>query len=412
MSNKKTSKKSFSDNEIMSDFTNYSITNKKELKNKIKNIPNPKDFPSSMSEGRLYQKFAIEYIKKILLMNNNCKFSENITFNFFEYVQIFTESDHSTLQKQIFQDLISLKNEKAQSQDYIFFGEFDLVISSIPGLDIMNAMNNFKYNIYQYPGKEIKKEDNYCIIGEIKKDFFEEIKKEEIKKQFNKYAKIFQLLSSKPNLNKLKKKMGIDENNKLLFLVVTDGNYYYFDFMRHIIKKFKEETHSDIDSDKLPYYFKIFDFLNSIVPVLLIFVPRILDDNKGIFSSKYEQKIISDLKKEIKGLRNSQVEMEKKHKKEIEIIKQQMNQKMELMEQNHKKEIKQMEQNHKKDIEQFKQQMDQKMEKSLKKLLGKKNLKNKKVIKNEEESEEEESKELEESSEEDKSKKKNKKQKK
>ena len=48
--------------------------------------------------------------------------------------------------------------------------------------------------------------------------------------------KIFELLSIKPNLNKLKKRMGINENNDLLFVVVTDGNYYNFDYTRHIKK--------------------------------------------------------------------------------------------------------------------------------------------------------------------------------
>ena len=387
MNNIKSSKKYLSDNEtISSNYSKYVNENEEELINKIKDIPNPKDFPSSMSNGRLYQKYAIEYIKNILLKEYQIKISENINFNFFEYVQIFTESDHSRLQNKIFQELISLKDEQAQSQDYMFFGDFDMIISSISGLNLVNAKKKFKSNIYLYPGNKIKKDDNYCIIGEIKKDFFGEIKKEEIKKQFNKYSKIFQLLSSEPNLFKLKKRMGIDENNKLLFLVVTDGNYYNFEFMRHIIKKFKEEPHSEIDSDKLPNYFKIFDSFSSIVPVLLIFVPRTLDDTKGIFLSKWEQK----LNKEIEKLKDYQEGMEQKHKKEI----MQMNQKMEQMELNHKKEMEQIEQKHKKEMEQILKQMEQNVGKRIEKLLGKK-----KVAINEEESEEEESKELEESSE-------------
>ena len=202
----KSKKGYFSENEKTSKFQQYIQIDSKKIEKQIKELPNPKDFPLSMSDGRLFQKFAIEYIKNILLNNYKGKISENISFNFFEYVQTFTESDHSKLQNKIFRDIISLKNEKAQSQDYMFSGDFDMVINSISGKDIINAKNKFKYSFYQYPGKDINAEKNYCVIGEIKKDFYVEIKKDEIKKQFTKYSKILKLLSSKPNLNKLKKK--------------------------------------------------------------------------------------------------------------------------------------------------------------------------------------------------------------
>ena len=162
----------FSENEKTSKFQQYIQIDKEKIEKKIKELPNPKDFPLSMNDGRLFQKFAIEYIKNILLNNYKGKISENISFNFFEYVQTFTESDHSKLQNKIFRDIISLKNEKAQSQDYKFSGDFDMVINSISGLDIINAKNKFKYSFYQYPGKDINVEQNYCVIGEIKKDFF------------------------------------------------------------------------------------------------------------------------------------------------------------------------------------------------------------------------------------------------
>ena len=199
-------KKFFSDTERKTDYLEYINKNKKEIKNKILNLPHPKDYPFSMNDGRLFQKFSIEYIKNILLKNNFSKCSENIPFNFFEYIQIFTESEHTETQKKLFQDIIGFKNSKAQFQDYMFSGDFDMVINSISGEKLMKAINEFSYNIYLYPGNTIEENVNYCIIGEIKKDFFEEIKKIEIIKQFNKYQKILELLSSEPNLNKLKKK--------------------------------------------------------------------------------------------------------------------------------------------------------------------------------------------------------------
>ena len=81
-----------------------------------------------------------------------------------------------------------------------------MIINSISGQDLKRVMKQFQFNFYQIPGILIDENVNYCIIGEIKKDFYEQIKKEEIKKQFNKYSKIIRFLSTKPNLNKIKKK--------------------------------------------------------------------------------------------------------------------------------------------------------------------------------------------------------------
>ena len=250
-----------------------------------------------------------------------CDFSENISFNFFDYLITFTENEHSEVQSKLFLELIAFKNEKAKPQDYMYSGDFDMVINSISCRDIKAIMRKFPMNFYEYQDNSIVENTNYCIIGEIKKDFYEEIKKDEIQKQFNKYAKILELLSIKPNLNKLKKRIGINENNDLLFVVVTDGNYYNFDYMRHIKKKFKEDTHSDRGYDILPKYIEILNLISSIVPVILIFVPRTLDDNKGIFNSKGERKTISDLKKTIKSLTNEQEKMKKNFEKNLTINK-------------------------------------------------------------------------------------------
>ena len=43
--------------------------------------------------------------------------------------------------------------------------DFDMEINSISGKEIKIAMNNFPFNIYQYPGIQIKENDYYCIIG-------------------------------------------------------------------------------------------------------------------------------------------------------------------------------------------------------------------------------------------------------
>ena len=99
--------------------------------------------------------------------------------------------------------------------------------------------------------------------------------------------------------------------------------------MRHLKKKFKEDYHSDGGYDILPKYIQILNLISSIIPVILIFVPRTLDDNKGIFTSIGERKYISDLKYKIEKLKDGQDEMKKQlenQKKEIEQQKIEMNQ--------------------------------------------------------------------------------------
>ena len=149
----------------------------------------------------------------------------------------------------------------------------------------------------------------------------------------------------------------------IYYFLLTDGDYYNFDFMRHIRKKFKEDIHSDKDSDKLPDYFKILNLISSSIPVMLIFVPRILDDNFGIFTCKSEQKTIEDLKKEILTLKENQENMELSHQQEIKSLKD----------------------NQQKEIEQLKNNLKE-MEKKMLGLLGKKTLR-KKVHEENEESE-------------------------
>lgn len=303
-------KKNFlSDNDSKTNFSKYIKNNKENLKRKIEKVPHPKDYPCSMKDGRLYQKLAVEYIKNILL-NGKFNFSENMAFNFSDYLITFTENEHSSLQSKIFLELIAFKDKKAEPQDYMYSGDFDMVIDSISGADIKKSIEKFPMNFYEYQKNYIKDNTQYCIIGEIKKNFFEEIKKEEIQKQFNKYSKIFELLSTNPNLNKLRKRIGLNENNKLIFAVVTDGNFYNFDYLRYLKKKFNEDTHSDNAYSILPKYIEILNLINNIIPVLLIFVPRTLDDNKGIFVSKGERKNIKDLKKKINNLTEEQTKMQ------------------------------------------------------------------------------------------------------
>ena len=125
-------------------------------------MPHPKVYPSSMKDGRLYQKFAIEYIINILL-NGKFNLSENIAFNFSDYIITFTENEHSSLQNKIFLELIAFKDKKAEIQDYMYSGDFDMVIYSIFGADIKQSIEKFPMNYYEYLKNYICENTQYCI---------------------------------------------------------------------------------------------------------------------------------------------------------------------------------------------------------------------------------------------------------
>ena len=168
-------------------------------------------------------------------------------------------------------------------------GDFDLIIESIKGEYILDSLNKHKYNIYQYPGKEIKKEKKYCVLCEIKYNYFKQISDSSVKKQFKKYKLILELLISEPNLGKIKRKIGMSEENELIFMLATNGDFYQFDFMRYYSRKYKEDINTDVElNNNIPGYLKIIDeFSNLNIPILVLFVPETLDNNGAIYKNKY-----------------------------------------------------------------------------------------------------------------------------
>ena len=117
-------------------------------------------------------------------------FSEKISFNFLEHLTTFTENEHSKLQGKLFLELIAFKDEKAKRQEHMYSDDFDMVINSLSGNDIKKIIKKFPMNFYEYQDDSIEGEDNYSIMGETKKDFYEEKKKMTIPK----YAKNLRII--------------------------------------------------------------------------------------------------------------------------------------------------------------------------------------------------------------------------
>jgi hypothetical protein len=322
-SNNLESKKFISDEESDQGFKNYIKTNNIIIQEKLTKIPYSTDYPCSMNDGKLFAKFSVEYIKNIIFNKKGSKYKENIQFNFFSYVKLFTELEHTKRQKELFEKIINFQSEKADSNNYINCGEFDLIIESIKGEDILNSLSKNKYNFYLYPGKEIKNNEKYCIISEIKLDFFQQIKLDSTQKQFIKYASIIKLLSSTPNLGKIKKEIGLSEINDLIFMLATNGDFFQFDYMRFSKMTYKEDNLTDVDKKyNIPGQLKYIEDISKLnIPVLLLFVPKTLDDNGKIYKNRF----VNHMEKEIISLK-TEIQNLKKFKGE-------MNSKMELLEQ-------------------------------------------------------------------------------
>ena len=332
-----------SDEEKCQNLENYIQENKEALQDKLKDVPYPFDYPFSMSNGDLFSKFSIEYIKNIIFDKKGTKYAEKVTFNFFNYVKAFTESEHSEIQKELFENIIGLKGSKTAQEDRLFMGDFDLVIYSIRGEVILKALNKYKYNLYHYPGKEIKSENQYCLICEIKMNYFKQSKEcqKQVKKQFIKYKKILELLSSKPNLEKIKNTIGLNSNNEIIFMLATNGDFFLFDYLRYSKSNFKEDinnnnVNTDIEKKHfLPKQLIDIDNISKLeIPVLLLFVPKTLDDNGIIYKNKFQRKIekkLEDIEMENKKLKEDNQKMEKK----MEILEQKI---IEILEEKEKKE--------------------------------------------------------------------------
>jgi len=186
----------------------------------------------------------------------------------------------------------------------------DLIFNGIKGEDINKVISSYPSNVFQSNKTQIQNEKTYSIIFEIKKMYMKQLKKNDIKKQITKYNKIFHLLSLQPELKEIRNRLKISNENKLIFSLVTNGEYKNF-FNRKLLidqkKKFKNDNLSDLEIKKSKTSFEeIMDSFDHIeIPVLIFFVP-----------SLYQSELIENQQKNI-------VSMEKKLKEQNEIIKKQ-----------------------------------------------------------------------------------------
>ena len=301
--------KFLSDEEMPTNYKDYVKNNKDTLKEKLSKINYCTDVPFSMNDGKLFQKFSAEYIQNIIFLKKGEKYQEGTHFNFFDYVQLFTQIKHTKKQKELFEKIISFKNEEAKPDEYFCIGEFDLIINNIKGEDILHSLSKNKFNFYHYPGKNIQNNKTYSIIVEIKLNYFSQIKAEETQKQFKKFKKVIEFLVSKPDLNKIKKKIGLNEMNEIIFMLATNGDFYQFDYMRY--SKFYSKEGLETDTEKkyeIPFHLKFIEEISLLnIPVLLLFVPKTLDDNGTIYKNKYVlglEKKNENLNNEIKELKD------------------------------------------------------------------------------------------------------------
>ena len=55
------------------------------------------------------------------------------------------------------------------------------------------------------------------------------------------------------------------EENELIFMLATNGDFYQFDYMRYYSKKFKDDINTNVEySDNIPGYLKIIDEISKV----------------------------------------------------------------------------------------------------------------------------------------------------
>ena len=262
-------------------------------KDKSAKISYSTDYPFSKNNGELFLKNSIEYINNYIFNQKGPKYKENLKYKIFDYIHAFSKSEHIKSQKNYYENIICFKNENAEPNAFLNKGDFNIIIDGIKGEDILNSLSRYKYNFYHYPGKEIIKEVEYYVICAIKLNYFTKIRDFNNLKQFKKFEKISELLSSKSNLKRIKEKIELNEHNELIFMLVTNSDFFQFDYMRYSYSNFKEDINNDVDKKyNIPIHLRGIDEISKLnVPVLLLFVPKTLEGNASIYKNKYIFKI-------------------------------------------------------------------------------------------------------------------------
>lgn len=97
--------------------------------------------------------------------------------------------------------------------------------------------------------------------------------------------------------------------NEIIFMLATNGDFYQFDYMRY--SKFYSKEGLETGTEKkyeIPFHLKFIEEISLLnIPVLLLFVPKTLDDNGTIYKNKYVlglEKKNENLNNEIKELKD------------------------------------------------------------------------------------------------------------
>ena len=308
----------------------YIKKNKKFIEEKIENIPNPYDFGEKLTNGDLFAKYAIQYLKTTLFSEmKNLVFAEKKQFNFYQYVETFSKSKFTKMQLELFNAILGLTikkkkkqneneeneneeeeneneenenenepNEKKKKIDQAI-GDLDFIVSNIDGTDLKNIMKKYKYNIFNCNQVYIENK-KYDFIFEIKTDLSKNISTD-IFRQFKKFIRIIKFMNIEPINREIRKKIDIFDNNKIALGIITNGDFSQFDLMTQftgIVKAYSGEDFDDFkEFFKKKYtkkFFSLFKKLN--FPVLLIYVPKMFELTE--FKPRYV-KDMEKLKKEM-----------------------------------------------------------------------------------------------------------------
>ena len=309
------------DKTIHSDETTKNEKNKLKNKNKnlshqIENTPIPSG--NNLDDGNLFEKYSIIYVKNFMFNKNDLKYKENIKFNFFENIELFTRLNYTNFQYKLFQDIIGFNSQKINYS----CGELDLILNNIEGKFLNDKMTEFKFSFYKCNRLNIDNNKKYNILFEITKDIFKQCKEKE--KQLIKYKKILALLNSTPNPLELRKKLNFEEENKIALVLLTNGNYSDFDFYTKILgynKNYQEDSNDEsfqFYEQKIDVIKKTFNLFKKVnFPVFVLYIPKIIENQE--FKPKYVRDLEKKLNENQKQLNETQKQLNETQKQLSEL---------------------------------------------------------------------------------------------
>ena len=125
-------------------------------------------------------------------------------------------------------------------------GEIDVVIDGVKGKQIKNGIKKFKSNIFIHSKSNmayINDNEQFVVFAEVKMNYFNN---QPINfNQLNNYKKLIKFLMSMDDNLCIKNKLNIKHGQKIIFLILTNGDYNHFSYDLLRSKSYQEDKKNE-----------------------------------------------------------------------------------------------------------------------------------------------------------------------